>query len=41
MEFRTLKQVAEHYGFELTPEDFDGGVAERFGYGCEYEWVRD
>lgn len=40
-EFSKLKQLAERYSIELTMEDFDAGIAERFGHGCEYEWPRE
>lgn len=40
-EYSTLKQVAERYGIGLTMQDFDAGIAERFGYGCEFEWAKD
>lgn len=39
-EFNKVRGLAKHYGIDLTLEDFEAGVAERFGDGCEYEWPR-
>ncbi|MFJ6010192.1 hypothetical protein ACIQHZ_31395 [Streptomyces halstedii] len=40
-EYSALKKVARRYGIDLEMVDFDLGIAERFGYGMDYEWDRD
>jgi hypothetical protein len=40
-EFRTCKALAEHWGRELTEQDFDEAIAIRFGGGVEFEWGND
>ncbi|MFD5069159.1 hypothetical protein ACFWNC_14690 [Streptomyces sp. NPDC058369] len=41
-EYTVLKDLAEkHYGIDLSPEDFDQGIADRFGDGCEVEWAKE
>ena len=37
-EYRYVASLAKHYGFDLTTEDFDIGIAIRFNDGCEFEY---
>ncbi|ONK13244.1 hypothetical protein [Streptomyces sp. MP131-18] len=40
-EFEALRRRAEHFNIELTEQDFDWGIAMRFGGGIEYDgWTR-
>lgn len=40
-ELLAITEYAKRFGFEISEIDFDIAIAERFGDGVEYEWLRD
>lgn len=39
-EYRVIEETGRRYGREITMDEFDLAIAERFGEGMEYEWPR-
>lgn len=36
-----MQALASRYGIDLSEEEFDQAVADRFNDGCELEWPRE